>query len=284
MTDSTRHRVFQAFKYGIYGLLVINLAVFFRTELAASEFTFANGLSWSQWFEAYSATIDTAAWIVLLFMFELETAVVEDKAMEGALGWVLPGIRGLCYLFILFAFYGYSAKTATLYDHRPLPGSDPCQYVDGVTSYIVDLDEYLVLDESNCRSLVPDRDGTPLHVLNGPRIIADTAALTAAIWLAWTDVVNAGAWILVVLVLEIDVWLQLHGIMFKPVLVASRVVKAILYLVLLAAAIYWGTDGDFVDFWDAFLWLVSFFFIEMNMVNWRHETGDSALMPGAVQH
>jgi hypothetical protein len=195
-------------------------------------------------------------------------------------------MRGFCYLFILFAFYGYSAKTATLYDNSPLSGSDPCQYVDGVTSYIVDLDEYLVLDESNCRSVGPDanRNSAGLHALNGPRIIADTAALTAAIWLAWTDVVNAGTWILVVLVLEIDVWLQLRGIAFKPVLVASWVVKAALYLILLAAAIYWGTDGDFVDFWDAFLWLVSFFFIEMNMVNWRHETGESDMLPGTVQH
>jgi hypothetical protein len=36
-------------------------------------------------------------------------------------------------------------------------------------------------------------------------------------------------------------------------------------------AIYWGFDGDFVDFWDAFLWLVAFFFIELNVVEWRHE-------------
>lgn len=34
---------------------------------------------------------------------------------------------------------------------------------------------------------------------------------------------------------------------------------------LLLAAIYWGIKGDFVDFWDAFLWLVAFIFIELNV-------------------
>jgi hypothetical protein len=29
--------------------------------------------------------------------------------------------------------------------------------------------------------------------------------------------------------------------------------------------------GDFVDFWDAFLWLLAFFFIEMNVVEWRQD-------------
>jgi hypothetical protein len=30
-------------------------------------------------------------------------------------------------------------------------------------------------------------------------------------WLAWTDVINAAAWILVVVVLEVEVRLQLRG-------------------------------------------------------------------------
>ena len=36
-------------------------------------------------------------------------------------------------------------------------------------------------------------------------------------------------------------------------------------------AIYWGVKGDFVDFWDAFLWLVAFVFIELNVFEWRQE-------------
>jgi hypothetical protein len=39
----------------------------------------------------------------------------------------------------------------------------------------------------------------------------------------------------------------------------------LLYTILFAAATYWGFLGDFLDFWDAFMWLVAFFFIEMNL-------------------
>jgi hypothetical protein len=56
------------------------------------------------------------------------------------------------------------------------------------------------------------------------------------------------------------------------VLRASTASKFILYSILFIAAVYWGIYGDFVDFWDAFLWLLAFFFIEMNVVEWRHES------------
>ena len=46
---------------------------------------------------------------------------------------------------------------------------------------------------------------------------------------------------------------------------------AVLYSILFLAAVYWGVKGDFVDFWDAFLWLVAFVFIEMNVFEWRAE-------------
>ena len=55
-------------------------------------------------------------------------------------------------------------------------------------------------------------------------------------------------------------------------LTLSKGIKFGLYAILLLAAIYWGVNGDFVDFWDAFLWLVAFFFIEMNVVEWRQES------------
>ena len=40
---------------------------------------------------------------------------------------------------------------------------------------------------------------------------------------------------------------------------------------MLLPAVYWRFKLDFVDLWDAFHWLVAFFFIDMNVVEWRHE-------------
>ena len=76
---------------------------------------------------------------------------------------------------------------------------------------------------------------------------------------------------MVVLVLEIDVRLQEHDKLQGTALQVSNALKYILYSILMLALVYWGIDGDFVDSWDAFLWLLAFFFIELNVVEWRLE-------------
>lgn len=51
---------------------------------------------------------------------------------------------------------------------------------------------------------------------------------------------------------------------------------AVLYATLFVAAVYWGFEGDFLDFRDAFLWLVAFIFIEMNVIQWNEEMAKNA--------
>jgi len=75
-----------------------------------------------------------------------------------------------------------------------------------------------------------------------------------------------------VLVLEFDVRLQLKGAYSGRLLRINQLIKLVLYSTLLAAAIYWWIDGDFLDFWDAFLWLFAFVFIESNLFAWQAET------------
>lgn len=87
-----------------------------------------------------------------------------------------------------------------------------------------------------------------------------------------TDIFNAGAWILVVVVLEFDIWLQLKNQFKGKLYLLSKIIKGILYAILLGAAIYWGMVGNFLEFWDAFLWVVAFIFIEHNLFEWQAET------------
>ena len=57
---------------------------------------------------------------------------------------------------------------------------------------------------------------------------------------------------------------------------ATKYVKFALYATLFLAAGYWGVAGDFLDFWDAALWLFAFIFIELNVFEWQHETSQQA--------
>ena len=44
-----------------------------------------------------------------------------------------------------------------------------------------------------------------------------------------------------------------------------------MYLILVVDVFYWWWLDAPWDAWDAFLWLVAFFFIEMNMLSWQEE-------------
>lgn len=266
----SNYKTFQAFKYVVYGLLTLNIGLFFAEEWAATGYRFASGLDALDIIEAFAATIDTAAWVILLLMFELETWVLDDRQLTPAVSRALHLLRAACYAVIVYAFYGYVTKLLFLHTATPLAGvEDLCTLVDGAWSYAIDLDEYRVLTLANCAEF---SSNSRFWQFPGLTATVDTAGLTRIVSLAWVDVINSGVWLLVVALLEIDVRLQERGRLEGPVLRASTMSKYVLYSALFLAAVYWGLKGDFVNFWDAFLWQVAFVFIEMNVFEWRRES------------
>ena len=262
-------RLYQLFKYAVYALLTLNIFLFFAEENAAAKLQFADGIATLDIIEAYSATIDTLAWVILLLMFELETWVLEDEQFTRRIAWSLHGLRALCYVFIVYAFYGYLANLWFVMDVAPLAGvSNLCQLAADSWSYVATLDEYAAITAANCSSW---SEASSFLRLRDLPLVVDQAGHVDVVRLAWVDVINSAVWLLVVLVLEIDVRLQERNRFEGLALRASNVSKVVLYTTLLLAAIYWGLKGDFVDFWDAFLWLVAFVFIELNVFTWRAE-------------
>ena len=265
-----RNNVYTIFKYSVYALLAFNVYVFFAEEWAAAAYRFIGGVALADVIEGFAASIDTAAWVVLLLMFELETHVLDDEQFTPRTTWTLHGLRAVCYLFIVYSFYGYVSKLFFLLGATPLAQvSDLCTLVDGHWAYAIDFDEYEVLTAANCLSM---STAAAFHQFQGIAAVVDARGLTDIIRLAWVDVINSGVWLLVVLVLEIDVRLQEANKLEGGILRISNASKFVLYSLLLLAAIYWGFEGDFVDFWDAFLWLVAFVFIELNVFEWHQES------------
>lgn len=264
-----RRALFQLFKYTVYVLLAMNIYWFFDEESTAATLQFSNGISGTDLIEAFSATIDTAAWVVLLLMFELETYVLEDRQFTRPVTWGLHGLRAVCYTFIVYAFYGYIQNLTFLYETTTLAGvKNVCALLPAEWSWAVTLDDYAAVTAANCATF---SDAPVFYQFNGMSAVVDAEGLKEIRYLAWLDVINAAVWLLVVLVLEIDVRLQERNHFEGVALKASNATKVVLYSLLLLAAIYWGFKGDFVDFWDAFLWLVAFVFIELNVFEWRQE-------------
>lgn len=267
------HTLFRAFKYTIYCLLALNIYLFFAEEYLASIEVFGDGIGLANLTEAFSATIDTAAWVVLLLIFELETAVIPDEKLDAGLKWILFAIKAVAFGFILWAFWGYVAKWGYLAETVPFSVADVCSLIGGGYSWVDDLDQYPALDVASCLAL----QGQPLLQIAGTQIIGSVDAIRAIHQLALVDVINAVDWLVIVALLQLEVVLQLRGLLTQRRLVIAKFTKGILYGVLFLCAVYWGLLGDFLDFWDAFLWLVAFIFIEMNIFRWHEDVAEEQL-------
>jgi len=264
----TAENIFRFFKYSIYILLAYDAVLFFEGDLIASAETFGENINWRNVIEAYSATFDTVAWVALLLLFELETAVIPDHLLKGGLKWLLDGLKALAYFIIIYSFYGYCVKYGVVTDLQTFSVADVCSLVGTDFTWVVTLDEYLPIDQAACTAL----QGQTLLQIAGTDIIGTETALNDARLLAIVDVVNALDWLIIVALLEIEVFLQLKDKLSNKLMFVFKYTKGFFYIILFFCAAYWGLYSSFLDFWDAFLWLVAFIFIELNIFQWHSET------------
>jgi len=264
----TQEVVFQIFKYSIYLLLAFDIYHFFVEDFAASTQTFAKGVSPSQVIEAFTATIDTAAWLILLLLFELETYVLDDDKIEGLLKWSIKLTRLFCYSVIIYSCYGFISKWNLLHNTVPFVNDNVCHLIGSSFTYIKEIDKYLPLTLDVCNKLA----NTPLIQIVGTEIITDKMQLIETQRLSTVEVTNSATWLIVVFILEVEVFLQLKGRLTDKKILFSKWIKYVLYTLLFFVAGYWGVKGGLLDFWDAFLWLVAFWFIELNIFQWNTET------------
>lgn len=262
-----RYTIFTGVKYLTYALLLANVFFFLREESAALQHTFAGAISFAQFVQVFASTIDTTAWVALLLLFELETSILDDDVIRGGVKRSIHGVRLIAGAAILWAFTGYYSELTTLYQSALLDNWAACEHVAERWSLLVRLDEYTTMDASNCGSLA-----TGALQISDFHIVASAPVLQAARYLAWTDLINSATWILVVILLEVEVRLQLKGRLTDRRFRTARYLKFVLYTTLFVAAVYWGFEGKFLDFWDASLWLFAFIFIELNVFDWHQET------------
>ena len=271
MTTSTGlYQVFRRVKYLTYALLSLNIWLFFSEELNSARFAIETGEEVALGVQLFSATLDTLAWVILLLLFELETAVIPDERLRGTIRFGIHGVRMLCTAAIVMAFLGYFGEWVTLLPSELLSG-DACSRVTESWSVMTKLDDFMPLTAENCGQF-----GADTRIVTGlDQVMASPAGLLEGQRLALVDVINSAAWILVVILLEIEVRvLTRWGGASMPLSQVATFAKAVLYATLVAAAIYWGFKGDFLDFWDAALWLFAFVFIELNVFEWQQELRD----------
>jgi hypothetical protein len=254
---------FQIVRYGIYTMLMLNLFYYLWEDLIAFRYV-PSGASIGAILESFAVTIDYVAWMILIVLFELEIDFIPREKFKGAIKWVFNGILAACYAVLLYAFYGYAAGLADSYQFVAFPPDQVCGLVGDNFAYVTMDARFLELTHDSCRVLAQGA------VFKGAadNLVASSEALASLIWLGWIDVTNAGVWLLVVAFIEWEVMLELKDALTRRRIVILKTVKGILYLTLLWCAIYWTANGAIVDFWDAYLWLIAFVLIDLNVVDW----------------
>lgn len=259
-------RIYLIFKYAIYALLAVNVVSFAVEAFGSAQYTYADGIRLSEIIVAYADPIDTAAWLILLLALELETFVIDDEVLTGKLYWGLNAVTAICYLIIIYSFYGYVGTLSIPMGFEAYSGPAPCSLPRTDASFLLSLDRFAPLDAENCQALTGAfmyNEG--LNMFGTPEHFKTTELL------AWTDIVNAGVWLIIVTVLQLEVYLHSSKLFGTRFFATYKYGKVGLYLILAGACLVWVFKGQPLDAWDALLWLLAFFFIEMNVLNWQEE-------------
>ena len=259
----------QSIKWIVYSLLLVNFTLYLNWDWHAATHALGPAEPLIKWLQAYAASIDYAAWLVLILLFELETYGLSDEAFTPPIRRTMHGIRLLCYLFLLHTVYAYSTNTYEVYFkvEEAAGVTDLCEVADGRISFVHN-QQYTYLDADNCTLMGTGED---YFLLDKGRVITDGASLDRERWLAWLDVIEAVIWLLIMVLIELTIRLQQRGISSGRAITTLNYLKFAGYGALTGMAIHWGLTDLFLNFWDEILWIGGFAAIEMNMSDWREE-------------
>jgi hypothetical protein len=260
-TRITKKSAFRIFKVGIFWVLMINLLWYLYEDVTGFLYL-SPGYTFFDAAEAFAVTIDYVAWMVLIVLFEMETSAHKKDRFTGTRKWVIAGLTTACYVVLVYAAYGYVAALEDAYAYEPIETESACYFANTNFAYLTPEARPVELTHENCGAF----EGKKIFTITTDNLIVTEANLLALKRLSWVDVFNASAWLVVVFLFQIEVILERSKKLTRHRLVVLLVFKGVAYLVLLGCAVYWTMYSAFIDFWDAWLWLLAFILIDLNML------------------
>ncbi len=267
----------QLIKIAVYGLLLVNFGFYVVDDWTVASHTARESWTLLDWSRAFATTLDEAAWFVLLFLFELETYLLDDDAFTPRRLAIMHGVRLVCMLFIGHTVYAFGHTVFTLLAVEPADATALCAFASDGIAYAFNL-AYTPVNADSCLGLA--RDST-FYLLEQGTLVTDASGLQIERELAVVDLVEVVAWIVILLLIEFTVRQQDRGITDSSALRGARRIKFCLYGVLWLCAAYWLYRGHWVFAWDEALWILGFIAIDMNIEEWR-EALEEAPEPGAA--
>jgi len=253
----------------IYSLLLINFALYVIDDVRVASYTMRNGGSLLEWTRAFATTIDESAWFVLLFLFELETYLLSDQALDRPIiNRLMQGVRIFCYAFLSHSVYAFSVIYIDLLQVNQIPNIvDLCEMVPMDLAFVRNL-AYTPLDAENCLTL---SSAMAFYFTEPGLVLSDLSGLSLEKNLALVDILEVLVWLIILMTIEIMVWLQDRSITQGKLVSFITGAKYILYTSLWVMAAFWTYLGHYYYAWDEALWIVGFISIEMNVSERKRE-------------
>jgi hypothetical protein len=273
----TKESAFRLFKIGIFWVLMVNLVYYLYEDVSAYLYI-ASGSTLFDTLEAFAVSIDYVAWMVLIVLFEMETSAQSKDLLTGARKWMIGGLTGICYVVLVYAAYGYAAALVDTYNLEPIEDRSACYFANTNFAYMTESARPVELTEKNCGDL----EGEKLFKFPSDNVIATESIIPALLKLGWIDIFNSNAWLLVVLLFQVELSFEQAKKLTKRRLKIVMVWKTFAYLVLIVCAIYWTVFSAFIDWWDAWLWLVAFILIDLNMLGLNETQNQQAVNRAAA--
>lgn len=262
------HKLQQVVKWIVYGLLIINWGFYILEDWDRAIHTLGPGSTLLDWTGEFATSIDESGWFVLLFMFELETYVLDDENLTGWTAKAIHTARLVCFLMILHTVYAFAVTVSEYEATVPVDNaSSLCDLTDKGLSYVYNLD-YTEVNEQTCGEL---SNASQFFMVGADPVVSTEVGLVLERQLAWGDLVEVVMWLLIIAAIELVVRMQERGITGGPVISTANRMKLACYLVLFALAVWWATLSHWLYTWDTFVWIAGFAAIEMNISEWRDE-------------
>ncbi|WP_405227812.1 hypothetical protein [Lentisalinibacter sediminis] len=265
------HKIQQTVKWIVYSLLLANFGVYIYEDVDRALHTLTGASTLLDWTGEFATTLDTAAWLVLLAMFEIETYTLEDRQWRAWIGKTVHGVRILCYAMIAHTVFAYGVTAVDYSATRPVVNATSlCDLAGNNLTFVYNL-EYTAVTDENCATL---SDASAFYYLGDNPLVSSEAGLELERRLAWGDVIEAITWLVIIFAIEIVVRQQGRGVTGGVLMTSAKTLKLLGYAILFVLAGWWAYLGHWIYTWDTFVWIAGFAVIEMNVHEWRDELLD----------